>query len=192
MIKLVEMLHYTNTKQQHQNLLQHKLLAREARTDKVWSRRNNSHFHSLFLGSSHGCFLFRCCCSRSFPACRLVFAHFCFLRPGTRGPRPIETQLRMLESLLCFCPPALHPRCASMLGDSAKLHFFPESVVSSQCALQHVPKESVDRCYVELPDASASVHESFLPEVMRVLKKGAKVCIRHREGTKWADLLIFG
>ena len=101
----------------------------------------------------------------------------------------IRTQRRMLNSIICVCPPALHPRTAAMLGDSVNLHFFPDSTIASEFGLK-IPAESVDRCYIELPD-SLDVHPSFLPEVMRVLKKGAKICVRHRSSMKWTDLFIF-
>ena len=96
----------------------------------------------------------------------------------------------MLSSLLVIAPPALHPRTAAMLGDSATLHFLHESVIGAQCTLQ-IPADSVDRCYIELPDPTANVHASFMPELMRVLKKGAKICVRHRNGFKWTDSLVF-
>lgn len=95
----------------------------------------------------------------------------------------------MLNSIICVCPPALHPRTAAMLGDSVNLHFFSDSTIASEFGLK-IPAESVDRCYIELPD-SLDVHPSFLPEVMRVLKKGAKICVRHRSSMKWTDLFIF-
>ena len=95
----------------------------------------------------------------------------------------------MLTSLLCIAPPALHPRTAALLGDTATLHFFPDSILSSECAFK-ITAETVDRCYIELPD-SLSVHPTFLPELMRVLKKGGKVCVRHRNSMNWTDTFIF-
>jgi hypothetical protein len=94
-----------------------------------------------------------------------------------------------MPCFLCFCPPALHPRTAALIGDSATLHFLSHTTLSSDCILQ-IQTETVDRCYIELPD-SFDVHPSFLPEVMRVLKKGSKICVRHRADMKWADLFLF-
>ena len=96
----------------------------------------------------------------------------------------------MLTTFLVIAPPALHPRTSLLLGDSAVLHFVPDSAVSTKCVLP-AASESVDCCYVELPDALASVDPSVVTEIMRVLKKGAKVRIRHRASTKWTDPLLF-
>lgn len=105
------------------------------------------------------------------------------------GPASRVRERNQMLTILCFCPPALHPRTAALLGDTATLHFFSDSTITSDCAFK-IATESVDRCYIELPDAR-DLHPTFLPEVMRVLKKGAKICVRHRSSMKWIDLFVF-
>jgi len=39
--------------------------------------------------------------------------------------------------------------------------------------------ESADRAYVELPDAVDKVDSSFIPELLRCLKKGGSLCVRY-------------
>jgi len=80
-----------------------------------------------------------------------------------------------------------------MLGDSATLSFLPTSAAAQPVTIQ-APEEWADRAYVELPDAEAQVHSTFYPEILRVLKRGAKICIRHRRpnnGKSCVDLLVF-
>jgi len=49
----------------------------------------------------------------------------------------------------------------------------------------------VDRVYVEFPDVAASVDDSVFPELIRVLVKGGKITVRHREGAKsFEDRLV--
>ncbi len=44
-----------------------------------------------------------------------------------------------------------------------------------------IEAEHADRAYVELPDSQETVHPTFVPELIRVLKKGASICIRYSE-----------
>ncbi|KAJ1477750.1 hypothetical protein T484DRAFT_1820096 [Baffinella frigidus] len=98
----------------------------------------------------------------------------------------------MLGSLLVLAPAAVHGRVAAMLGDSAALHFIPHTSAAQKLALQ-LPSESVDRVYVEFPDVADSVDDSVFPELIRVLVKGGKITVRHREGAKsFEDRLVFG
>jgi len=45
--------------------------------------------------------------------------------------------------------------------------------------------------YVEFPDVADSVDDSVFPELIRVLVKGGKITVRHREGAKsFEDRLV--
>ena len=97
---------------------------------------------------------------------------------------------------VAVAPPASHPRMASLLGDVADLKFFPHSAVSQPFSLG-LQAESADRAYVELPDAVDKVDSSFIPELLRCLKKGGSLCVRHRaQGgggeASWGDMLVYG
>lgn len=52
------------------------------------------------------------------------------------------------------------------------------SLPSHSVSLSNVLAESADRAYVELPDEVDKIDSTFIPELLRCLKKGGSICVR--------------